>query len=407
MLYNFIVINFAPLAGLLFLFIFLFLDDRSDRKIRDSFVLFCFMELIEIIFYSLELWTASFAEPTVWRILFSAVGYGIRPFLMIGIIYLEAPEKLSGKRKLLVSIPALVNLVVVFSAFFTDLAYSYNAENELVRGPLGYTTHIVLLFYLAVTLVSSIMNAGKGQKIANSIIWAICFVITIAMVLEILFPVHSLGRTAIVLSTAAYYLYFQTQMYHESMKEYMVQTIDAQKEHLREMNIINVLAKEYVTVCYVDVKKNCVIPYRMDPFIEKQFGETLRSGVTFEEVFRAYLFREILEEDRDFFLDLSNLKEMRAYLKLNGSLSKNYRVLRDGRIIYCEMRAELVSAGTGNEGIVFGFSNNDSRVRKEMVYQSAVQQEMDRVKEARESLAPIADLARQLQEAIEDKLSSL
>ena len=57
--------------------------------------------------------------------------------------------------------------------------------------------------------------------------------------------------------------------------------------------------------------------------------------------------------------------------------------------------------------MVLGFSNNDTRVRREMVYQSTVQQEMDKVEAAKNSLAKIADLARQLQEEIADKLSAL
>lgn len=108
----------------------------------------------------------------------------------------------------------------------------------------------------------------------------------------------------------------------------MEQTIEMQKERLREMNIIGVLAKEYVTVCYVDVEKDLVTSYRMDPFIEEHYGDVLRAGVTFEQVFRAYVTRDIYEEDQGFFLDLANLQDMLAYLRMNGSLSKKYRVWR-------------------------------------------------------------------------------
>ena len=68
---------------------------------------------------------------------------------------------------------------------------------------------------------------------------------------------------------------------------------------------------------------------------------------------------------------------------------------------------ELVRNVEGEEDMVLGFSNNDTRVRREMVYQSTVQQEMDKVEAAKNSLAKIADLARQLQEEIADKLSAL
>ena len=76
-------------------------------------------------------------------------------------------------------------------------------------------------------------------------------------------------------------------------------------------------------------------------------------------------------------------------------------------MIYCEMRVELVPNEDGTEDLVFGFSNNDSRVRREMVYQSTVKQEIDKVEEARKSLSGIAELAGQLKDEIEEKLSGL
>ena len=172
------------------------------------------------------------------------------------------------------------------------------------------------------------------------------------------------------------------------------------------MGIISVLANEYVTICYLDVEKNLVTAYRMDPYIEKRYGEVLREGVTFEQVFQAYILQDVCEDDRAFFMNLADLKEMLNYLHQNGSLSKMYRVWRGGTLLYCKMRAELVKTKDGTEDMVFGFSNNDMRVRREMVYQSTVQEEINKVEEAKSSLAGIAELARQRQEAIEDKLSS-
>ena len=407
MLYNFIVINFAPLVGLLFLFVFLVHNKKTDKKLQKFFYLLCLLEGVELIVYSMELWTASFTEPTVWRILLSAVGYAIRPILLLIILAVSDGERMTKRKLMLFSIPALVNVVAAFSAFFTDVVYSYNETNEFVRGPLGYVTHVVLMFYLVCILVVSIKKNGKSHVLESAIVLTTCLVIVLAIVLEAVFSVRSLGRTAIVLSTIAYYLYFQTRLYREGIEDYMEQTIKSQKEHLREMNIINVLAKEYVTVCYVDIEKDLVTAYRMDPYIEERYGENLRVGVSFEQVFRAYVMQDIYEEDQGFFLNLTKLQDMVSYLRENGNLSKNYRVWRNGTVLYCEMRVELVDGENGVEDMVFGFSNNDMRVRKEMVYQSTVQQEFSKVKEAKQSLAGIAELAKQLQEAIEDKLSEL
>lgn len=241
----------------------------------------------------------------------------------------------------------------------------------------------------------------------NAIIIGSVIVTMAAMIIEAVTPLHGIGRTAIVLSTIAYYIFFQTRTYQDDIRDYLEQAIRAQREHLREVNIIGVLANEYVTVCYVDVEKNLVTPYRTDKTIDERYGDILRSGVTFEQIFQTYVFQEICEEDRDFFLHVMDVPSMMSYLHEHGNLSRKYRVWRDDKILYCEMRVELVRNVEGEKDMVLGFSNNDTRVRREMVYQSTVQQEMDKVEAAKNSLAKIADLARQLQEEIADKLSSL
>ncbi|MDD6655681.1 MAG: hypothetical protein PUE95_00020 [Lachnospiraceae bacterium] len=407
MLINIISNNFAPIAGLLFLFIFLLSYKTEDKEKKDIFILLCFLEIIELVVYNAELWIATFEEPTKWRILLSAVGYSIRPFLLLGILQIFLRLKVTDKKFLLLAAPAFLNVIAAFSAFFTDIVYSYNANNEFARGPLGYITHIVSLIYLLCTLLFSIFRGSKKQTLENIVIWGISLVVIVSIVLESFFAVQGLGRTAFVLSTIAYYLYFQTLSYQQELQKYMEQTIESQREHLREMNIIGVLANEYVTVCYVDIQKDIVTPYRMDPFIEEHYGEMLRSGVSFEQVFRAYVTQDIYEEDQKFFLNLADLQEMLLYLRENGSLSRKYRVWRNETVLYCEMRVELVRMEEGIEDMVFGFSNNDMRVRKEMVYQSTVQQELDKVKAAKNSLSDIAELARKLQESIEENLANL
>lgn len=407
MVYDFVVLNFVPLAGILFLFIFLICNGEAEKRRQFLFYLILALELLEMIFYSAEFKTEVFAHPTVWRTLFSALGYSIRPMLLIGLLCLSLRKELSKQKFILLSIPAVINILASFSAFFTGIVYSYNAKNELVRGPLGYTMHVIVFFYLIMMLICSIRSWGKGVGLENLIILSGFVVVVIAIVLEAVFSVRSLGRSAIVLSTIAYYLYFQTQTYNEQLRAYMENTISTQQEHLREMNVISVLANEYVTVCYVDVKKDIVTPYRITPVLEERYGEVLRSGVSFEQVFMAYINHDIYEEDRSFFMNVSKLPDMISYLKENGNLSRKYRVLREGTMIYCEMRVELVPNEDGTEDLVFGFSNNDSRVRREMVYQSTVKQEIDKVEEARKSLSGIAELAGQLKDEIEEKLSGL
>ena len=57
----------------------------------------------------------------------------------------------------------------------------------------------------------------------NSVLRIACGVTVTALVVEAVYAVRSLGRTAIVLSTFAYYLYFQTKGFREEIKGYMEQ----------------------------------------------------------------------------------------------------------------------------------------------------------------------------------------
>lgn len=402
-------IYFAPLVGLVFLAAFLLSNRETDKEVRNTFFALCFLEFLELIFYSLELKTATFEKPSYWRIFFSAMGYSIRPILLLGILRLSMRGKIKRWGEILFSIPAVANIIVAFSAFFTGIAYYYNEQNQFVRGPLGYTTHIVLIFYLLCVIIFSFINVKGKRKVVleNSVLWIACGVTMTALVAETVYSVRSLGRTAIVLSTFAYYLYFQTKGFREEIKGYMEQTTQAQKEHLREMSIISVLANEYVSICYVDVEKNTVIPYRLDPFIREQYEKAFQKGVTYEQILGAYILENIYEEDRAFFTSIAKLPELCSFLQQNGSFSKKYRVLRNGAIVYCEMRAELIGTESGEKDIVVGFSNNDMRVRREMVYQSTVQEEISKVEKTRNSLAGIAELARKLEEAIDENLSTL
>ena len=359
MWYDLMEINFAPIVGLLFLMLFLLSGKKAEKDITNMFLGICLLELIELLAYSAELWTASFDHPTHLRVLLSAIGYTVRPFLIYDMLCLTMRKYMNKEQRSWFVIPACLNAIAAFSAFFTGVVYSYNEANEFVRGPLGYIPHVILAFYLVCIVVFSIRRYRDGQRLECAILWAICLIISVAVLLEALLPVHAIGRNAIVLSIFAYYLYFQTETYRDHLREYMEQESSGQKEHLREMNIIEMLSKEYVTICYVDVEHDNVIPYRMDPYIEERYGDILRLGTTFEKVFRAYTYQDIFEEDRPFFVELSDLSDMVAYLEENGSLSHKYRVLRsDNTVLYCEIRAELVPAENGHTDIVFGFSNN-------------------------------------------------
>ena len=84
--YDYLTINFPASLGIFFLLVMLFHNDRIVRKIKITFYVLILMEFIEMVAYSLELYTSTFDEPTLWRTILSIVGYSLRPMILVMIL---------------------------------------------------------------------------------------------------------------------------------------------------------------------------------------------------------------------------------------------------------------------------------------------------------------------------------
>lgn len=212
-------INFASCVSILFMLVFLRVNASLKVSIRRSFAILVLLELLELVAYSLEAWTATFAEPTVFRILFSAIGYSIRPVLLYLLLCLHIRKDVGKRGKVLLLLPAVLNIAAAFSALFTDIVYSYSASNTFVRGPFGYAAYVAAGFYLVLLLITTVASTYRENRLESLIIVADVLFITVSIVLEMMDSAESIGRIAITLSTIFYYMYFQTQEYRARMDE--------------------------------------------------------------------------------------------------------------------------------------------------------------------------------------------
>ena len=229
MTYDYLTINYTSVAGFFFLLIFLYANASLDTKIKRIFYFMILIEFVEALTYSLELWTTTFATLSPLRLWLSAVGYAIRPFifcLMLMLVLRNADTKSFPK---ILYCPAIINVFTAFSVFFTDIVYSYTPDNQFHRGPLGYTTYVVVILYLIILMVSVARNRTAYPKLEILIIFAISLLLFFSMAIEAVFSIRTTGRASLVLVTIFYYMFFQTQVYKASIiKE---QSIRQQLEH--------------------------------------------------------------------------------------------------------------------------------------------------------------------------------
>lgn len=217
MTYDYLTINYTAVVGIVFLLIFLHFNASLDKRIKHIFHVLILTEFVEMVVYSLELWTTTFAHLSPLRLWFSAIGYTVRPLILCLIVMLATRNESVERFPKLFFLPAALNTAAAFSVFFTDIVYSYTPDNLFVRGPLGFFTHAVALIYLVI-LILVVINGNRGRsKLETLIIFAISLLIVFFMTAEAVWDIRTLGRSSIVMITIFYYMFFQSRVYKNSL----------------------------------------------------------------------------------------------------------------------------------------------------------------------------------------------
>ena len=138
---------------------------HSQRKAKDvemhyfwMTLICCFLLAVED---SLETFTATDESMRFWRVLLSVIGYVLRPVAAVGLLMVICPPE---HRSWKIWIPALVNTAVNLTAFFSPIAFSYDADYDFVRGPLGYVVFVVSFLYLILIVVVILNRFYEGKR---------------------------------------------------------------------------------------------------------------------------------------------------------------------------------------------------------------------------------------------------
>lgn len=219
MLHNFFAFSFIPYVGIAFFFIFLCSDSTLDKNIRRLFFILCTLEFCELTINNLELWTSSFSSPGFPRMFFSALGYSLRVTSIYILLLLGIRDITSLRVRIAWGIPAFINILVSFSVFFSDIAYTFSSDNHFQRGPLGYTPHIIFFFYLISISILAIKNTRKRTILETVTILMVGIFISSSILCSTFFEIDGLGPAATIYSTIFYYMFFQTQIYNKTIFE--------------------------------------------------------------------------------------------------------------------------------------------------------------------------------------------
>lgn len=211
MLKEFLLMNFGTIVIAIVMPVFMKTNRAFEKREERLFLTTLFLLDILLVVDNIEWWTSTLAYPTMLRVWMSAIGYTVRPLVILTIILIVLRGRIN--RLPVLVLPALVNGIVAFSALFTDIAYSYDEANEYVRGPLGFTAHIISAIYLVIVLCYTIQFFVEKNVYEGMVVVAIILSVVLATAFETILKMKGLLRLAIGLSIVFYYLYFHTQCF--------------------------------------------------------------------------------------------------------------------------------------------------------------------------------------------------
>ena len=203
--------NFINFCIAIYMFIFVSTNRTLDKDKNRKFILASFLVIVLILADSLDYYFSSFAEPTVWRYVTSAIGYSLRPTAILFIIIIAM--KPNRKSQYFIWGLLVCNAVLAFGSIPTHCMFYFDEQNEFHRGMFGLFPFVLSGICMLVLTWGVIRNFRIGNRIESAIVFLIVIMATVGVCMETFlhfkFILDGVGNISIVF----YYLFFHSQIY--------------------------------------------------------------------------------------------------------------------------------------------------------------------------------------------------
>lgn len=157
------------------------------------------------------------------RLLTAIYGYCARPLIITLFCHVLSGKRRHGIAWLLTGINAVVHL----TALFSNICFTITPDNHFIRGPLGYTCHVIsviLLAYLVWLSFSEYRALKKGLgfiMLVNSLMIAVAILMDGFTNYKYEFSSVTFLTVAIVICSIFYYIWLHLQYVKENEDDYM------------------------------------------------------------------------------------------------------------------------------------------------------------------------------------------
>ncbi|MCQ2772210.1 MAG: GGDEF domain-containing protein [Bacilli bacterium] len=203
-LFNFLVTNFFTFTlgiGILVIPTTKFAKkDHEDIVVKITVAL---VMLIAVLDRQDQYYETAYNVPVFGRTVVSVINYILRPGAIMLLGLAIAP---SFMKKVWIYVPLAIVIAIHTTSFYSDICVSFNEQNGFVRGPLGLTSAIITMAYLAID-IAIILWEHRGKAYEEMIpLFFVAAIGTIAGVLELV-GVRNLLNGGIVIGCLFYHIF--------------------------------------------------------------------------------------------------------------------------------------------------------------------------------------------------------
>ena len=148
-----------------------------------------------------------------------------------------------------------------------------------------------------------------------------------------------------------------------------VLSVKSAEEEITYANIAKALAADYFKLFYVTIATGKYIEYTSN--IGEDIMTSERHGENFFGGEMKTVNQVVYEEDREMFASIFTVENIKKELTEQGRFSIDYRITKDGKVIYVNMKVMRMNGG---KNLIIALSNVDSQVKQKKLAEQAQQE---------------------------------